>query len=395
MIIQASESIKTYAKYVLTCVFLCTCLLAACQGTPENVIPSSSSAAPILPTATLYREVDAGISDSTVELAGTPPAYLPTVGVTTPTVMPDSAYRLTSMSVSSGPWWSSDSSTLFFVDGEPEFQTWQIDMTTYALETVVSMQSPYERDLSLRTTLVPSDISPSAASVSPLGNKIIFYREVPASGPPKKACDGEACWTIPANEIWLIDVGSKQLTQLEVEGELVVSGVDFIWSANERRFLVVTIWGVMGTPSIWLGDLATERVSPVAIGDEWSRCLSISPDSKLILYQLPTPDFDSMYLWNIDTEEEKFLPDFPCTSYFWLSDSRRVIYHKKEEGPSTFWLYDVMTHKKHRIASSATLPGGIVSYVLAPDECSVAVETWSRESSGLWIVEFDLPVNAP
>jgi hypothetical protein len=398
VIIQASESIKVYARYILTCAFLCMCLLGACQGTQENVTRSSPSATATLPTAAPYQEADTGILDSSVELAGTTPAYAPTVGMATPTVMPNSAYRLTSMSVSGTPWWSVDSNTLFFSDDEQKSQTWRIDLRTHDIEPAPQVQSPYAKDFALLTTLVPSDVSPYAASVSPMDNKIIFYHEVSASDPPQKACDGEACWTIPANEIWLIDVNSEQLTQLEIEMELVASSLSFIWSADERRFLVAASWGVgpgpSGTLSFWIGDLATERVSPVAIGDEWSRCLSISPDSKLILYQLPTPDFDSMYLWNIDTQEEKFMPNFPCTSYLWLSDSRRVIYHEEEKGASAFWLYNVMTLEKRSIASSTTLPD-IQSYSLAPDERSIALVPWSHQSSGIWIVEFDLPVDYP
>ncbi len=401
MTIQTSVSTKFYTEYVLLCVFLCVCVLGACQGAQENVTKSSPSVAPTSSTDTLGQGVDEAIADGTVELENATTVYSPTiVWVATPAATPDSVYRLTAMSVSGTPWWSADSSTLFFSDGEQQSRTWRIDLKTRDIEPAPQVQSPYAQDFALLTTLVPSDVSPYAASVSPLGNKIIFSREVTATGPPQEACDGKSCWTIPANEVWIIDVRSERFTRFESEGELVASSVDFRWSDDESRVLITLGPGFgigSDTPSVWIANTLSKSIHPlIRDDDETARCLSISPNGEFLLYNpYAPPDYtEYMYLWRIDAQEKEFLPSFPCTSYLWLSDSRRVIYHEEEERQSAFWLYNIMTHEKHSVASSTTLPD-IQSYTLAPDERSMALVPWSHKSSGIWIVEFDLPMNDP
>lgn len=372
--------------------------LAGCQRTVVNTSTPTPFAEELTPTFTLPPEADEATLESPTTVSTTPVKPSPTPVPDTPTPIPDDAYQLTSMRAGK-PRWSEDGQTLYFSTIGPDSQRWSIDLATNAVQPAPDIPSPYHRAISRTASLIPEQVSQYHISVSPSGKRIIFPRRVASTGPTEEFCDADYCAPIPANDIWVIDVESKQLTQLRMEGELTTMEVSFLWSEDESRVVIGVdpFWATGSkTPTVWIADLSSELVYPMGARDERIFRKSISPNGDFVTYGLEESvqcsDSCKVHLWNVDSQEEQLLPGLPCcTLHFWLSDNRTIVFTKKMGRRTLFFAYDMTTFEQRTIARSATLPTTGCWYVLAPDERSVAavpIAAW--EPSGIWLIRFDL-----
>jgi hypothetical protein len=370
--------------------------LTGCQSDAMDKTTPSPFTEELTPTLSMPLKTDEVTIEPTKMLLTTPveSSVTPLLGTSTPTS--DDAYQLTSMNAGE-PWWSKDSRTLYFSTIGPDSQVWSIDLTTNAVHPAPDVLSPYRRAISLTASLIPAEVFEYNISVSPSGERIIFPRPIAPTEPAEEFCDGESCISIPANEIWVVDVENRSLTQLQMEGELTTIEVDFLWSGDESRVVIgVNPFWTTGsdTPTVWIADLSSGRVYPMGYRDERVFRRSISPNGDFVIYGVEKSgagaDSCEGHLWIVDSGEESFLPGLPCTPHFWLSDNRTVVFTNEIGRRVYFFAYDVMTSEQQAIASSATLPTMHCWYVLAPDERSVAavpIAAW--EPSGIWLVQFD------
>lgn len=354
----------------------------------------------LTPKSTLPLETREATIEPITVVPTTPAKPSPTPPLDTPTPISDDAYQLTSMNAGE-PWWSEDGRTLYFSTIGPDSERWSIDLATNAIQPAPDILSSYRRAISLTASLIPDEVFQYYISVSPSGGWVIFPRQVAPTEPAEEFCDGEACFPIPANEIWVIDVESKQLTQLRMEGELTAMEINFLWSDNKSRVVigVSPFWATgSDTPTVWIADLSSERVYPMGARDDRISRGSISPNGDFVTYRLkksePGPDSCDMYLWIVDSQEERLLPGLLCTPHFWLSDNRTIVFTREVGRRILFFTYDTTTSERRAVASSATLPSTACWYVLAPDERSVAVVPYAAfDPSGIWLVRFEFPID--
>lgn len=382
--------------HLVLCTLFLGILLVGCQSAVVDTSTPNPFTEELTPT--LSSEADKATLESATMVPTTPASPTPILDIPTPTS--DDAYQLTSMRAGE-PWWSEDGRTLYFSTIDPDSQSWSIDLATNAIRPAPDIPSSYRRAISLTASLIPAEVSRYHVSVSPSGGRIIFPRQVAPTGPAEEFCDGEACTPIPANEIWVIDVESKRLTQLWMEGELTTMEVNFLWSDDESRVVIGVdpFWATgSDTPTVWIADLSSERVYPMGARDERISRGPISPNGDFVVYELARPELGTnscdVYLWIVDSQEKRLLPGLPCTLHFWLSDNQTIVFTREVGRRILFFAYDVTTFERRVIASSATLPTMYCWYVLAPNERSVAAVPYAAwEPSGIWLVRFDLSAN--
>lgn len=386
---QNSKKLKYWVILLILCVLFIGASLAGCQTPANTITPTSFTNS--APTVTPPVEV----GEATIESATMEPtiSLLPTPAFITPTPT-DDASQLTSMHVDVA-WWSEDGRTLYFSTRNPDLQIWSIDLATSAVRPTTDTLDPYQQAISLTAALIPNEVSEYDISVSPTGKQIIFPRPITPPEPAEEFCDGESCIPIPANEIWVIDVESRESTQLQMEDELITMDVSFRWSDDESRvvFGADPFW-VTGsdTPTVWVADILSEIAYPVRTRDDHVFPGAISPTGDFITYgERSSEDSCTMYLWTVASQDERLLPDMPCSLHFWLSDNQTIVFARQIGLTSLFFAYDTATFERRVIASSTILPTLTFRYFLAPDDCSVAVipvAAW--DPSGIWLIRFDL-----
>lgn len=386
--------------YLAVCVLLLGALLVGCRKMVTDTNTQSCSTEASAPTTTQAPELSEATVQSTGVMPVTPTELLPTSTSGVPSPIPDAAHQLTSVSTGE-PWWSEDGHMLYFSTIGPDAKTWSFDLATNTLQPSPGVQSPYRRAMSLVDSYIPTEVPQYSVSVSPSGSRVIFARPITPTASSEEICDGESCWPIPSNEIWSIDVESKQLTHLQVEGELTTEEVSFLWGSDESRVVIrVSPFWMTGsaTPTIWIADLSSDRVYSMGVRDDRVLALSISPSSDLVIYRVRESGLDAecdAYLWSVNTQEEGLLPGLPCTEHFWLSDNQTVVFIERATHRVVFWAYDVTTSEQREIASSGTLPYRSYEtywHAVAPDERSVALVPFDYDytSLGIWLVELDL-----
>ena len=386
--------------YLAVCLLLLGALLVGCRKMMTDTNTPSCSTETSTPTTTQAPEASEAIVQSTLAIPTTLTELLPIPVSGVPSPTPDAVRQLTSMRAGE-PWWSEDGRTLYFPTMGPDAQNWSFDLATNTQQPRPDVQGPYRRAMSLVDSFIPTKVPLYSVSVSPSGSRVIFARPVTPTASSEEICDGEACWLLPSNEIWLIDVESERLTRLQVEGELTAEEVSYLWSGNENRVVVRVPPSWMtgsDTPTVWIADLPSERVYPMGNRDDRVLALSISPNGDLVIYQIKESGLDAecdTYLWSVNTQEEKLLPGLPCTKHFWLSDNRTVVFIERAAHRIVFWAYDVTTAEQREIASSKTLPYRSYEtywHAVAPDERSVALVPFDYDhtSLGIWLVELDL-----
>jgi Tol biopolymer transport system component len=380
------------------CLTLCVLFvsLVGCQDVVVDTSTSSPFAEVVAPTFTPLPKTSAATAElaTIAPLASAEPSQTPTLDVPTP--MLDDARQLTTMRTGK-PWWSKDGRMLYFSTIGSDSQTWMVDLTTNVIQPGSDSQFSFQEAVSLTVSLSPGQVFQDEIRISPSGDKIVFSYNVASMGPSEEMCDGEACKSIPAKGIGLIDLKDRQLTLLQMEGELIAMEISLRWSDDESRVVIGAppSWTTgSDVPTVWIADLVAGRVYPIGTRDDRIYPLSISPNGDLLTYQLeepgPNPACD-MYLWTIDSQEDRFLPNLPCTAHFWLSNNRTVVFDEQVGDRIVFWAYDITTFERREIASSTELPRTHSWYALAPDERSVAVVLYSNDdSSGIWLVSFDL-----
>jgi len=389
---------KFCRMHLALCILFLGISLVGCQSTVGGANTPTSSIKELTPTPSM--EADETPLKSTTIVPSTPATPSPTPEPDTPIPIPDDAYQLTSMRAGK-PWWSEDGRKLYFSTIGPDSQRWSIDLATHAVQPAPDVLSAYRRVISITASLIPEEVSQYHISVSPSGERVIFPRQVAPTEPAEEFCDGEDCVPIPANDIWVIDVESQQLTQFQMEGKLITMEVSFLWSKDESRVVIGVdpFWATgSDTPTIWIADLSSEIVYPMGAKDEHIFHKSISPSGDFVAYGLSeldsVPNSCSVYLWSVDSQEERLLPDLPCTPHFWLSDNQTIVFTKEVGRRILFYAYDATAFEQRVIASSAALPTLACRYVLAPDERSVAaVPIAAFDPSGIWLVKFNLSDN--
>ena len=395
---QDSEKTGFRRIHLAFCMLFLGISLAGCQSAMVGTSTLSPFTEELTPISTSPLEAGEPTVESTTMVPTTLASPTPILDMPIPTS--DDAYQLTSMRAGK-PWWSEDGRTLYFSTIGPDSQSWSIDLATNAIRPAPDILSSYHRAISLTASLAPAEVSRYYISVSPSRERIIFPRQVAPTEPAEEFCDGEICTPIPANEIWMIDVESKRLTQLRMESELTTMEVSFLWSDDESRVVIGVdpFWATgSNTPTVWIADLSSEHVYPMGARDDRISRGPISPNGDFVVYELeksePGPGSCDVYLWSVDSQEERLLPGLPCTLHFWLSDNQTIVFTRKVGRRILFFAYDVTTFERRVIASSATLPSMYCWYVLAPDERSVAAVPYAAwNPSGIWLVRFDLSVN--